>query len=78
MTKEITKKEPCIDSRQAAILFTAKCKDLQVSKQHHHGPLQKRFMKMVTNNCINGKLKFGEMKAGFHFAEGIREVLSMD
>ena len=35
-------------------------------------------MKMVTNNCINGKLKFGEMKAGFHFAEGIREVLSMD
>ena len=33
---------------------------------------------MVTNNCINGRLKFGEMKAGVYFAEGIREVLSLD
>ena len=43
VTRDISKKEPCIDSKQLAILFAAKCKDLRVSSYQHQGPLQKRF-----------------------------------
>ena len=78
VSKDIGKKEPCIDSQQVAILFAAKCKDLQFTEQCAQAPLKERFDVMVQKNCINGHLRFSEMKARINFAYAIRDVFAMD